>query len=95
MKIFKRWRQKEPPGGGLACQEVVELVTDYLEGAMSEADRRRFEDHLAACDGCDTYLEQMRQTLGAMGRLEAESLPEHLLSHLEAAFRTWRPGASA
>jgi anti-sigma factor RsiW len=51
------------------CQEFVEAVTDYLEGAMPAADRARFDRHLARCDGCDTYLEQIRRTVELTGRL--------------------------
>ena len=56
----------------LACQEVVELVTAYLEDALDPADRERFEEHLVFCDGCSNYLEQMRITIRVTGRLEAE-----------------------
>ena len=67
----------------LACQEVVELVTSYLEDALSAEDRERFEEHLVFCDGCDNYLEQMRQTARLSGRVEAE-IPSELLN-LDAA----------
>ena len=49
----------------LSCQELVELVTDYLEGALPEAERIRFDDHLGGCDGCSAYLSQMRATIVA------------------------------
>src|SRR4029078_8803528 len=55
----------------LACREVVELVTDYLEGVLDDRDRERFERHLGGCDGCAAYLEQMRVTLRVAGPLEA------------------------
>src|SRR5690348_8905597 len=51
------------PSGGLTCREFVELATEYLEGTMSDEDRSRFEQHLAICPGCVTYVEQMRQTI--------------------------------
>jgi len=54
---------------GLVCQEVVELVTDYLEGALSPAEHRRFEEHLAGCPHCTEYLAQMRETIRLAGRL--------------------------
>ena len=52
----------------LTCREFVELVTDYLEGRMAPADRARFEEHLAICPGCQTYVDQMRETLGYRAR---------------------------
>jgi anti-sigma factor RsiW len=70
----------------MTCQELVELVTDYLEGAMSAADRARFEEHLAICPGCQTYLEQMRQTMRLVRDTEQlERRPE--VAALMAAFR--------
>jgi predicted anti-sigma-YlaC factor YlaD len=74
----------------MACQELVEAVTDYLEGALGELDRRRFEEHLGECDGCRAYLDQMRRTVGAVGRIDAERLPPDLRAELLAAFRDWR-----
>jgi anti-sigma factor RsiW len=78
---------------GLTCREVVELVTDYLEGTLSRRDRRRFEQHLAACDGCTAYVEQMRLTVEAAGRVTEESLSPAARDELTAAFRDWRSGA--
>jgi anti-sigma factor RsiW len=75
---------------GLSCQELVELVTDYLEGALSRSDRARFERHIKSCPHCTAYLEQMRGTLAVLGRLEEESLPPHARDELLAAFRDWR-----
>jgi len=73
----------------LACQEVVELVTAYLEDALDPFDRERFEEHLVFCDGCENYLEQMRTTIRLTGRVEDE-LPAGLQSKLLEAFRGWR-----
>lgn len=73
----------------LRCQEVVEIVTDYLEGAMSEADRARFEEHLSICDGCTSYVQQMRQTIRLTGMLTEEQIPEERKAKLLAAFRGW------
>jgi anti-sigma factor RsiW len=73
----------------LACQQVVELVTAYLEDALDPADRERFEEHLVLCDGCGTYLEQMRTTIRLSGRLD-EQLPSELEAQLLEAFRNWR-----
>ena len=77
----------------LPCQELVELVTDYLEGRLPEPQRVRFETHLALCSGCRTYLEQMRQTLRALGRLAEESIQPEAKQRLLVAFRDWRRGA--
>ena len=74
----------------LTCREVVELVTDYLEGALSRRDRRRFERHLAACDGCTAYVEQMRLTIAAVGTVSERSLSPEARAELTAAFRGWR-----
>ena len=74
----------------LACREIVELVTAYLEDALSPADRDRFEEHLVFCDGCERYLEQMRLTIEATGRIRPEDLPPALEERLLEAFRGWR-----
>lgn len=74
----------------LSCQELVELVTDYLEGALPEEARVRFEEHIGPCDGCTIYLEQMRQTITVLGHLPAEALSPHAERELLQAFRGWR-----
>jgi anti-sigma factor RsiW len=81
-------RRKDP----LVCQEVVELVTDYLEGALSRAERRRFEAHLADCPHCTEYLAQMRATIRLTGRLEADDLTEEMRADLGELYRRWREG---
>ena len=73
----------------LACREVVELVTAYLEDVLDPADRERFEEHLVFCDGCTNYLAQMRTTIRLTGRVEQE-LPAELEAELLEAFRGWR-----
>ena len=73
----------------LTCSEIVELVTAYLDDALDSADRERFEEHLVFCDGCDNYLEQMRQTVRLAGRVEGE-LPAAVEERLLEAFRGWR-----
>ena len=78
--------------GELVCQELVELVTDYLEGALSERDRARFEDHLRRCEGCQAYLEQMRATIRLAGRLTPDSLAPAMRDRLLGAFRDWKRG---
>jgi anti-sigma factor RsiW len=74
----------------LSCQELVELVTDYLEGALSEAMRLRFEAHVTPCDGCRVYLEQMRRTITLLGRLPEPALSPDAERELLDAFRGWR-----
>jgi anti-sigma factor RsiW len=73
----------------LACQEVVELVTAYLDDALVPEERERFEEHLVFCDGCSTYLAQMRETVAIAGRVELR-LPTELEDRLLEAFRGWR-----
>ncbi len=74
---------------GLTCHELVELITDYLEGAVSQEKARRIEEHLAICDGCTTYLEQMRETIRLTGMLTEEQIPEEHKQVLLDAFRDW------
>jgi anti-sigma factor RsiW len=74
----------------IACQELVEVVTDYLEGALSAADRTRFEEHLARCEGCSTYLDQMRRTIELTGHLTQDQIPEPIRTELLRAFRGWK-----
>ena len=75
----------------MSCRQVVGLVTEYLEGALSDADRRRFEAHIAGCPNCTEYLAEMRTTLRLMGRLDPERLPDHVQRELVRAFRNWKP----
>ena len=74
----------------LSCQELVEIITDYLEGALSDLDRERFERHLESCEGCRTYLDQMRRTIALAGTLKQESIPAPAMERLLQAFRRWR-----
>jgi anti-sigma factor RsiW len=74
----------------LSCQELVELVTDYLEGALSPEETARFDDHIGRCTGCAAYLEQIRQTIVLTRRLTAESLSPEAERALLDAFRGWR-----
>ena len=71
----------------LSCREVVELVTDYLEIRLPAAGRRRFEEHLAGCDGCTTYVEQLRATVRLLGRVGDDALDATLRDRLVEAFR--------
>jgi anti-sigma factor RsiW len=81
MRLFRR----QP----LACAELVELITDYLEGELPARDRKRFEAHLTGCDGCDAYLDQMRRTIATTGRLREEDIPTALEERLLVAFQGW------
>jgi anti-sigma factor RsiW len=74
----------------LSCQELVELVTDYLEGALSVEATARFEDHISRCSACAIYLEQIRQTIALTGRLTADGLSPKAERELLDAFRGWR-----
>ena len=74
----------------MPCRELVEVITDYLDGALAERDRRRFDAHLAECDACRDYLDQFQQTIALAGRVESERLPPRMREELLAAFRDWR-----
>jgi anti-sigma factor RsiW len=80
------------PGTTISCQEVVELVTDYLEDDLDPAVRTELEAHLALCEGCDTYVEQLRETIRRLGRVRAENLSPRAQEDLLSAFRTFRAG---
>ena len=82
-------------GPPLTCQEVVELITAYLENGLSRRDRRRFEAHISKCDGCTNYVQQMRQTIRLAGRITPESLSPQAREELLRAFRDWRTGQPA
>lgn len=81
------------PGMDLTCEELVELVSDYLEGAMSPEERLRFEDHVEICEGCRNYLEQMRKTILVTGHLREEHVPGEAQERLLEAFRGWKSGS--
>ena len=74
----------------IVCRQAVELVTDYLEGRLLAPQRRRFETHLAGCSGCRTYLEQMRQTIRALGQLSEDSIDAEAKDRLLNVFRDWK-----
>ena len=71
----------------LTCKELVELVTEYLEGVLSSEDKERFEVHSATCNGCTTYLQQMRKTIQAVGNLEENSFSPQAKENLLSLFR--------
>ena len=74
----------------MACKELVELVTDYLEGTLSLSDRSRFDEHLTTCPFCQIYMDQMRQTIRTLGQLPEEAISPQALEALLAHFRRWR-----
>ena len=74
----------------LSCQELVELVTDYLEGSLSPEERARFDEHLGVCEGCRRYLAQIEATVRVTGRLRAEDLSSEAEQALLGAFRRWK-----
>ncbi len=76
----------------MKCREVVELMTAYLDGALSAADRAKFEEHISGCDGCRAYLAQLRIARMLMGRVADEPVPEPLKAELMNAFRSWKAG---
>ncbi len=74
----------------LTCQELVELVSDYLEDALPPPERTRFEAHLSFCPGCTRYVEQMRHTVQTMGRLTEDSIDPKARDQLLELFRGWK-----
>jgi len=74
----------------LACQQAVELVTDYLEGALPRSQRRRFEAHLAGCPDCPEYLVQMRAVIALAGTITPDDLTPHMRSEFISLYRRWR-----
>jgi anti-sigma factor RsiW len=74
----------------MTCQELVELVTDYLEDALSELDRARFEEHIALCPMCQVHLEQLRVTVRELGSLHERDIDPGVLAEMQERFRSWR-----
>ena len=74
----------------LACHELVELVTDYLENALTPIERARLEQHLDQCPGCREYLAQMRQTIHVVGQLQVDSIEPMMRDRLLQLFREWQ-----
>jgi hypothetical protein len=77
---------------GYTCKEIVELATEYADGAMTAEQMTMFELHLNFCDGCFTFVEQIRAAATLAGRLSEEEIPEATREKLLAAFRDWRSG---
>jgi anti-sigma factor RsiW len=88
--IWRRIRFRSQPE--LTCIELVELVTEYLEGSLTDEQRRRFERHVDACAGCASYLDQMRETIAVVGRIEVDDLAGGTKTELLTAFRGWARG---
>ena len=74
----------------LSCQEVVELVTDYLDGALPAEQAALFEQHLNFCEGCVWYVDQIRKTVEAAGEVHEEDIAPEAKERLMGAFRDWR-----
>ena len=74
----------------LTCQELVELVTDYLEGALPASERARFEAHIADCPACDAYLDQMQRTVRAVGTRRESTVAPEAEEELLRRFRAWK-----
>jgi anti-sigma factor RsiW len=79
-------RAEKEAGTRIRCDRLVELVTDYLDGALDEATVAEFEAHLALCSGCAEYLQQMRDTSRTLGQLSLDGLPDEARARLLAAF---------
>jgi anti-sigma factor RsiW len=77
----------------LACREFVELITDYLEGTLPDGTRTRFEQHLAECDGCAGYLEDMRRVVGSLRQVPVAPPDRATRDALLRAFEELRGGA--
>ena len=86
MRFWRRHRHEDP----LVCREFVELVTDYLDGALPETERHRFEAHLAECDGCTAYLEDMRRLVGTLRQVPEPPPDPATREALLRAFRDLR-----
>ena len=83
--LFRRRRS-------LVCRQAVELMTDYLDGALPPRDRARLDEHLAGCPHCAEYLAQIRDVVAAAGRVEPDDLPDGTVDGLVALYRSWRAG---
>lgn len=81
---------EQPDPEDLACIQVVEIVTDYLDGALPAEEAKRLERHLETCPGCTDYVEQMRTIAGSLAGLDEQSLPAEVRESLIATFRDFR-----
>lgn len=83
-------RSDELSRSELTCRELVEMVTDYFENALSPEEYARVVEHLAECEGCERYVAQLRETVGALGTLKAEDVSEVTQERLDALFQEWK-----
>jgi anti-sigma factor RsiW len=74
----------------LTCADIVKLVTEYTEGRLDPAERRRFEEHVSICPPCRSFLDQMRTTVELLGEVREDDVPPDMEQHLLAAFRDWK-----
>jgi len=74
----------------LTCKELVELVTEYLEGTLPAAERQRFDEHLAGCAACTRYVAQFKTVIELTGRLHPEDVTPDARAALLAEFRSWK-----
>jgi anti-sigma factor RsiW len=79
-----------PASDEMSCRDLVELVTEYLEGTLPPAERERFEEHLGVCPPCKMYLDQLRQTVRACGGLPRETISDDARRALLDVFRDWK-----
>jgi len=82
---WRFWRRHD-----FVCREAVALMTEYLDGQLSERDVVRLEGHLSACPHCSEYLAQLRVTIDALGRAEPDALSDEALDELVSIYRQWR-----
>ncbi len=92
MSIWSRLRRREPAPPDLSCQELVELITAYLDDALSADDRARFERHLGGCPACTEFLAQFQATRGALARFTERDLEPAARDAMLQTFRAWRAG---
>jgi anti-sigma factor RsiW len=81
---------KDQMANEMSCRELVELVTEYLEGTLPASERARFDAHLKGCDGCRNYIDELRTAIRMVGRLTEESLSPGAEAALLATFRRWK-----
>jgi predicted anti-sigma-YlaC factor YlaD len=86
----RQWRRSRMTDDGLTCHEVLDLLTEYLEGALVPVEHARVAAHLELCEGCARFLEQLTLTIAVTGALREDAVPDDVRDSLVAAFRTWR-----
>jgi anti-sigma factor RsiW len=86
--LFRRARRRRERE--IVCRQAVELMSDYVDGLLDEADRARLEAHLAGCPHCSEYLAQIRDVVAAAGRVEPDDLPPEAVDELVSLYRRWR-----